>query len=173
MVMQLAGQLRGDSTAKSDPEEHKSLGLTPDLPTALGRLSAFKFIGLTDQYDLSVCLFHAKFGGACKQEEFHNMRPSNHSNDARTDYDEDRLHGYVDPYDTPLYLEAEKRFWNDVQKYNVGPAECQRICPEAKYIFQTTRDVSAPPSSSSAHRKGRREVEKSGKSSHEEGASRD
>ena len=36
-----------------------------DLGQAKARLeTGFAFVGLTDHYDLSVCLFHAMFGGA-------------------------------------------------------------------------------------------------------------
>ena len=57
-------------------EEQQSL----DREAALARLPKLGFVGLTDQWDLSVCLWHAKFGGECLPAEFKNVRP------ARTQY---------------------------------------------------------------------------------------
>merc|ERR1712166_1729650 len=53
--------------------------MIPDTPTALKRLDGFKFVGLTEEWDLSICLFHAMFGGECEESEFANMRPSKRS----------------------------------------------------------------------------------------------
>ena len=48
----------------------------PDLEKALQRLQdGFKFVGLTEYWEASVCLFHAMFGGECDAMEFENTRP--------------------------------------------------------------------------------------------------
>merc|ERR1712151_684040 len=38
----------------------------------------FAFVGITEEWELSVCLFHAMFGGQCRDREFTNTRPSRH-----------------------------------------------------------------------------------------------
>jgi len=46
-----------------------------DLYEAKRRLTdSFAFIGLTDDWELSICLFHAEFGGDARNGEFHNTR---------------------------------------------------------------------------------------------------
>ena len=35
----------------------------------------FAFVGLTEEWDLSVCLFHRMFGGECHVREFLDVRP--------------------------------------------------------------------------------------------------
>ena len=39
--------------------------ITPDANKAISRLAGFAFVGLTELYDLSICLFHAMHGGPC------------------------------------------------------------------------------------------------------------
>ena len=47
----------------------------PRIEVALRRLPAFQFVGLTEQYALSICLFHATVGGPCLPVEFQTLRP--------------------------------------------------------------------------------------------------
>merc|ERR1719293_85471 len=35
----------------------------------------YAFVGLTDHYELSVCLWHLRFGKPCLSVEFKNLRP--------------------------------------------------------------------------------------------------
>merc|ERR1719313_133277 len=51
-------------------EEQQAL----DVQAALSRLPKLGFVGLTDNWDLSICLWHAKFGGECLPVEFQNLR---------------------------------------------------------------------------------------------------
>jgi len=55
----------------------------PFVHHALHRLRKFAFVGITEHFDLSVCLFHAMFGGNCRKVEFLNMRPGIHPKDNR------------------------------------------------------------------------------------------
>merc|ERR1719346_762493 len=81
--------------------------VVPDTRTALDRLDGFKFVGLTEQWDLSICLFHAMFGGECLQNEFRNMRPSdNRTREAATPFE-----NFTDPYDGLVYSKVEQMFW--------------------------------------------------------------
>lgn len=50
---------------------------TQDLKVAKSRLrKAFAFVGLTEFWNLSICLFHAEFGGEVSPASFQNVRPS-------------------------------------------------------------------------------------------------
>ncbi|CAK9071057.1 unnamed protein product [Durusdinium trenchii] len=65
----------------------------------------FAFVGLTEEWDLSICLFHAMFGGPCHSSEFHNARPGQHAKDADGLYDTSILQGYQDEIDGLVYAE--------------------------------------------------------------------
>merc|ERR1712107_340610 len=71
-------------------------------------ITGFAFVGLTHEWDLSVCLFHAKFGGACNKREFQNIRSAKDGwkvkegvvkGDGKYNNTEiiAQLHGWVDP----------------------------------------------------------------------------
>eukprot|EP00927_Polykrikos_kofoidii_P085674 TRINITY_DN9380_c0_g2_i1.p1 TRINITY_DN9380_c0_g2~~TRINITY_DN9380_c0_g2_i1.p1 ORF type:complete len:365 (+),score=36.72 TRINITY_DN9380_c0_g2_i1:71-1096(+) len=101
--------------------------LTPHLDVAIQRLDGFLLAGLMEHFELSVCLFHAKTGGKCSEHDIDNMRAN--AKRHGENYDESVLNGYVDPYDTPLYLEVQKRFWLAVQNNNLTPEKCSNLCP--------------------------------------------
>jgi len=96
------------------------------LKVALARLQKFAFVGLTEYFDLSVCLFHAMFGGECRPVEFANMRPSHYLDDFP---DFLKAHDIDDPYDGELFKAASKIFWSNVAHYNVTTESCSRMCP--------------------------------------------
>merc|ERR1711933_349301 len=50
---------------------------------AVARVNQMGFVGLTDQWDLSVCLFHAMHGGDCLPVEFSNSRPGVNSSEGK------------------------------------------------------------------------------------------
>lgn len=154
MTLQLAGQEVGEKwiywpkerfCSKSPDSTGKNPGgganfddvkPTPDIDLALERLrKGFKFVGLSEEYDLSVCLFHAMYGGECLKEEFENMRPGVQGGSARQDYVKSILRDYSDTVDGQLYDAAKEIFWNNVKKYNVGRSTCQQLCPQAGDIF--------------------------------------
>jgi len=130
----------------------------PHVPTenqtqlAISRLSGFAFIGLTDQWELSVCLFHAMFGGECQSREFANVRPHSyyeHMSDASgavranhsSKYDTAPLGNWTDKADGQVWLAARKMFWNNVLKYSVSWKTCrENICkgPMEHYFKKPT-----------------------------------
>jgi hypothetical protein len=101
-----------------------------DLQTALSRLRKFGFVGLTDQWDLSICLWHAKFGGECLAAEFTNLHQ------ARVEYDEGSFPESLHLNDQDLYDEAAELFAKELEKYDVTPESCAtRFCPEVAHLF--------------------------------------
>merc|ERR1719350_886885 len=96
--------------------------------TARQRLREFAFVGLTEQWALSVCLFHVKFGGLCRPSDFANTNPSRNSS-AKTSgkYDADAwLGGDYHIVDNAIYREAFNIFHEDLRRFNVTEASCQR-----------------------------------------------
>merc|ERR1712228_354159 len=96
------------------------------LQTAMGNLySRFIFVGLTDQWDLSVCLFHTMFGGRCHGREFVNTRPdatsSNTSQIHRSDDVDDVLRRlWTDRFDGELFSAASSIFWARIEKHGLN-----------------------------------------------------
>lgn len=85
-----------------------------------------------DPSDLSVCLFHAMFGGECWPVEFANMRKSLFY-DNYSDFLAD--HAIEDPYDRQIFTQASKMFWSNVAQYNVTTENCLRMCPGSNASF--------------------------------------
>merc|ERR1719382_2104639 len=106
----------------------------PPLPTpvevsiAVNRLrEGFAFIGITEQWDLSICLFRAMFGGVCVSTDFSNTRLGNESTSSSL-YDTSELHGFVDEHDGPVYAEALAMFSRGVNLYGVEEGKCTADC---------------------------------------------
>lgn len=123
----LAGQMKGALDCAALYYDCRSANVVPDVPRALSRLSRFAFVGLTEQFNLSVCLLHLMFGGACRQSEFVNIRPG-------------RWHAAApsmpplpplprDDADEAVYEAAHERFMRDAQTFGATPATCARRCP--------------------------------------------
>mmetsp|Transcript_24808 Transcript_24808/g.50783 ORF Transcript_24808/g.50783 Transcript_24808/m.50783 type:complete len:310 (-) Transcript_24808:90-1019(-) len=84
----------------------------------------FGFVGITEHWDLSVCLFHAMYGGECVSEEFEPLRANkNHTGDSIDD-----LNGWRDVYDGALYEEGLTIFNKNLELYNVNEANCPSSC---------------------------------------------
>jgi len=100
--------------------------------TAVHRLeTGFAFVGLTDHWGTSVCLFHMMFGGPCHKREFLNVRPGDQHSDSN--YEVKDLHGWKDVYDGALYERAYVIFWANVAKHNANKDTCQSLCPDAPH----------------------------------------
>ncbi|CAJ1428348.1 unnamed protein product, partial [Effrenium voratum] len=102
-----------------------------DLQKAFSRLQGFAFVGLTEYFDLSVCLFHAMFGGDCHAVEFLNMRKGVDHKDPEELME--KLKEQEDPYDGAVYAEVSRIFWANVKQYNVSAETCARICPAGSF----------------------------------------
>lgn len=91
----------------------------------------FVFVGLTDQWDLSVCLFHKLFGGDCASVEFLNSRPGELHTEAG-DYNTSALDGFIDVHDRAVYDEAKEIFQAKLALYDVNSASCERCFSQAR-----------------------------------------
>jgi len=88
----------------------------------------FAFVGITEQWDLSICLFHAMFGGPCLAVEFEDTRSTLANKSAEDLYDTAPLQGFKDHVDGLVYQEALRVFSDNVQKYNVSFETCRHTC---------------------------------------------
>ena len=121
---------------------------------AISRLDGFKFVGLTDEWERSVCLFHRMHGDRpCKPAELVNSRPTASPTGRRRvsgrsrapDY-EAFFHerGFVDRADGALFAAARERFERDVLRYNVSDESCALLgCVADRHKAKCTRAVHA------------------------------
>jgi len=101
--------------------------LTPNASLAVQRLGTFAFVGLVEEWALSVCLLHTMHGPTfhserCEAAEFYNSRKGNYN---KTSDENISALSANDPADEALYAAAKSRFWSDVRRYAVTPASCR------------------------------------------------
>jgi len=91
--------------------------------------TGFAFVGLTDQWALSICLFNRMFGVPhCRPCQFTNTRPT--AGHQSTVYNISELDGWRDD-DNEIYELATEIFATSLLEYDVNDATCQRCWQEA------------------------------------------
>mmetsp|Transcript_18462 Transcript_18462/g.34595 ORF Transcript_18462/g.34595 Transcript_18462/m.34595 type:complete len:325 (-) Transcript_18462:17-991(-) len=85
----------------------------------------FAFVGITEEWDLSICLFHKTFGGTCRASDFTNTRPTFPGKSANTSYDTSELMGWHDDIDENVYAAALGVFHKNLILFNVSHDTCQ------------------------------------------------
>jgi hypothetical protein len=90
----------------------------------------FAFVGITEQWALSVCLFRVMFGGQCLASDFLDIRPGSFSNasESESGYDTSELQGWTDVWDRPVYDEALSMFASTRKVYGVDDSSCAALC---------------------------------------------
>lgn len=111
--MLTGGMCADDNAAKGAP-------FPVNVQSALAVVQRLGFIGLTEEWNDSVCLFHKMFGGDVRQEEFKNFHLSNH---VKPDVD------VSDPVDGPVYQAAKARFHALLKEH--GAEQCYQFQPAA------------------------------------------
>jgi hypothetical protein len=127
--------LTGSNCHREGAVDSYALAAAGDI--AASRVRQFAFVGLTEEYDLSVCLWHAMFGGKCYPNEFHNLRPGRQTS-ASEMYDTAFIGLGEDEFkeEDAIYAVAKEVFWSNVHKYGVNRQTCAKICPEPAMVFQ-------------------------------------
>lgn len=101
-------------------------------PNAAGLIEAKRrlvaslgFVGLTEHYDLSVCLLHAMWGGTPQETSFQNVRPTSKFATGYNSTDAARhLRFEDDPLDAELYFEARRIFVTRLREHGLAvPAD--------------------------------------------------
>ena len=143
-VKMLAGQADGEACNSGYGYWSRcDTGMVPNLALALQRMhEGFAFVGLTDEWALSICLLHAKLGGRCLAVEFENSRPTN-SRTTRMPWIRnitlevyraavaEEVASVDDPWDAALYSAVEERFYAEVRQHALDVQRCEVICPDA------------------------------------------
>ncbi|CAK0869524.1 unnamed protein product, partial [Prorocentrum cordatum] len=89
-------------------------------------MNLFAFVGITEKWDLSICLFNAKYNNPCKSNQFDSSFHVNSTTEAHGWYDTDALDGFVDKYDGRLYDRALQMFEEDLVRFGVSEENCNR-----------------------------------------------
>merc|ERR1719424_151564 len=109
------------------------------VPLALKRLqTGFAFVGLTEEFDLSVCLLHRMLGGECVEVEFNDLRAADSTkqhSDPSSQLESIQQDPGPDPWDNQIYDAAAEIFWRNVDDYGVSRSSCALSCPAAADIF--------------------------------------
>lgn len=118
-------------TAKEDA--HGPHPTRAQVDEAKSRLqSGFSFIGITDEWDLSICLFNKMFNQACSFIQFSNSRATHAK--STSSWDTAELNGWRDPYDNEVFDVALQLFQANLKKYNVSESSCQPCYREARLL---------------------------------------
>lgn len=78
---------------------------------AVANIRHLAFVGLTEEWDESICLFHRMFGGRLHPAELKDFHQGEGRSDNSADYDEAELGGFRDEADEAVYAAAKARFY--------------------------------------------------------------
>jgi len=96
---------------------------------AASALSEFAFVGIVEEWNLSVCLFHRMFSTrdpwwlVCESSHFVNQRPGKSRNNSDV-YPTDVLDGFVDVFDRRLYAQGRRAFVENLRLHGVNKESC-------------------------------------------------
>jgi hypothetical protein len=124
------GEGVGQSPLMAEALFNMSQGVTVDMVRqAVRNLERMDFVGLTDHWTESVCLFHKMHGTSPTAPEFLNNRPGGSSvasidaaKHATTKHDTSALDGWWDEADEVVYRAAKARFRRDMQRHTTCPS---------------------------------------------------
>ena len=125
MKMLFEGKMCGDKDAKSRIHEVEVL----QEDTLKARVNRIAFLGIQDRYKLSICLFHAQYGGACHSSEFENNRPTKVKHGLDDAFFRQSAIELERRYDHVLFEKVNEIFWERVGEYHLNVAYCNKICP--------------------------------------------
>lgn len=103
---------------------------TEETELAISRLKGFAFIGLTDYWDLSICLWHAMFGGPIFLDELQNVRPG-HGQSGGKEAALSIIRKFPDAAEEAVFAAAEKIFWDNIRLHRVTNATCALAVAQA------------------------------------------
>jgi len=129
-VRMLTREGRGSGHARNGPCASTEPATAAEVTLAKQRLrEGFVFLGITEEWDLSMCLLHAVFGGRCLGSDFLNTNPG--SNSSQDKYNVSELMGFTDAPDGALYMEASVVFSEQLQRYDLSYDACRPCFEEA------------------------------------------
>ena len=105
------------------PAEQNTSALAGKAVEVLQRSAGF--IGLTDHWAATICLWHKRFGGECLASEMADTRPGSYRPDISMD---SQWNG--DEVDERVYDAGAAIFWAQLAAHGLtGPTACEKVCP--------------------------------------------
>ena len=126
MTKQLAGQSYGTSCLTKFSKGGTCKHYKPKLQIALDRLPYFSFIGITDYYDLSLCLFSKMFNVKLNKQSFEVVRKTKVSSINKHRIQK-LFQSFHDEYDDQIYKVALEIFKKNIKTYNITAQSCMDI----------------------------------------------
>lgn len=123
MARMLTGGFCADDPAKREAPFDGGMGVVNE---AIATLDSMPFVGISEEFDESICLFHLMFGGMPYSKEFRDVHPGN-KHPQSGNYDEALLEGVVDEADEKVYAAAERRFQSLREKYAGNTTACSKM----------------------------------------------
>lgn len=112
-----------------------------EVDLAIARVrDGFAFIGLTEEWNLSICLWHAMAEKAPYVEEFQTYRPvvvgkrpssASKPSNGEEEPENGSTSEYYDRADEAVYRAAEEVFWSNVDRYEMTAQKCQDMIATA------------------------------------------
>jgi len=103
-----------------------------EVGTAIRMLNGIPFVGITEEWDLSVCLFRKLFGGQCYGSDFFNTRPEIIQEFNATIAD---LRGWTDSHDRRLYEAGKKLFHARLREHGLSRETCEQCFAQARVNY--------------------------------------
>ena len=86
------------------------------------------FVGLTDHWAASVCLWHKRFGGKCLAAEFIDTRPGDYAPDTAL-----ATEWPGDPTEEAVFAAGAAQFWAQLEEHGLTSADaCAAVCPDVE-----------------------------------------
>jgi hypothetical protein len=134
LTQTLSSNVPGDFLTNVDPGQCLRTVSDEFLSAQLGEAklrlqTGFSFVGLTERWDLSICLFNRMFKQKCHSSEFDNTRVT--KGKTSSTYDTTVLNGWRDVYDNELYDVAVEIFEAKLKMHNISESSCEPCWREA------------------------------------------
>jgi hypothetical protein len=106
-----------------------------DVQHAMGIVNKIGFVGLAEEWGLSMCLWHRRFGGRLLNVELENAKQGIQSASMSWigRHDEQLLGDWRPAADTLVYNAAVRRFWEEVSTYGID----RSLCESEMFLAQT------------------------------------
>lgn len=126
ITKQLAGQAYGTSCLADTIKSGRCIHIKPNLSIALNRLDHFAFIGITEQYNLSLCLFSVMFNTKLSKYSFNIVRKTKINNNEKNKIVKE-FKNFRDYDDEMVYNYSFNIFKKNLNKYNMTKEKCLKI----------------------------------------------
>ena len=119
--------LTGQHCARKTPEDDEAVPTTSRQQAVSMIREHVGFIGLTEHWAESVCLWHTMFGGDCLSAAFENARASRPEQSEEKAW-EAQLASIPDDDDAAVFEAASTWFWAAVKLHDITPSSCAALC---------------------------------------------